>query len=126
MTEISSLITKAHRFTRSARLLLRDGDAESAISRAYYAMFFCAEALLLTKELAFSSHKGVISAFGEHFVKTGLLSPDLGRQLNRAFQERQLGDYEALPSFDAAHTEEILGQAERFVETVEKYLSQLP
>ncbi|PKL47370.1 MAG: hypothetical protein CVV39_05805 [Planctomycetes bacterium HGW-Planctomycetes-1] len=93
MSEIQSLIEKANRYLKSARLLIDDSDCESAVSRIYYAMFFCAEAALLTKNLSFSSHKGVISAFGEHFIKTGLFDKKLGRELNRAFEKRQLGDY---------------------------------
>jgi uncharacterized protein (UPF0332 family) len=64
MKETSALIQKAQRYLKSAELLLRDGDSESSVSRAYYAMFYAAEAVLLTKGLSFLSHKGVISAFG--------------------------------------------------------------
>ena len=42
-------------------------------SRSYYAMFYLAEAVLITKDLSFSSHKAVISAFGKEFVKKGIL-----------------------------------------------------
>ncbi len=48
-------------------------------------MHFAAEALLLTKDLSFSSHGGVISAFGEHYIKTNILPKEMGRELNRAF-----------------------------------------
>jgi len=70
MTEIDSLIKRAKRYIKSAELLLNDKDYESSISRTYYAMFYAAQAALLTKTLSFSSHKGVISAFGKHFIKT--------------------------------------------------------
>jgi uncharacterized protein (UPF0332 family) len=94
MTETLALIEKAKRYLKSAEILLEDGDFESSTSRTYYAMFYAAEAALLTKEMAFSSHKGVISAFGEHFIKTGILPKEMGRELNRAFEKRQIGDYE--------------------------------
>ena len=48
MNEIGALIVKARRYLKSAKLLLEDGDYESSISRSYYAMFYCAEAVLLT------------------------------------------------------------------------------
>ena len=75
-------------------MLLKEEDYESSVSRTYYAMFYSVQAMLLTKNLSFSSHKGVISAFGEHFVKTGVLTREMGRELNRAFEKRQIGDYE--------------------------------
>jgi uncharacterized protein (UPF0332 family) len=49
-------------------------DYESSVSRTYYAMFYSAQAMLLTKNLSFSSHKGVISAFGEHYEYTFVIS----------------------------------------------------
>ncbi len=75
-------------------MLLKEEDYESFVSRTYYAMFYSAEAVLLTKNLSFSSHKGVISAFGEHFIKTDIFPRDMGKEFNRVFEKRQLGDYE--------------------------------
>ena len=51
-------------------------------------MFLMAEAALLTKDLSSSSHKGVISLFGEHFAKTGILESHMGRTLNYAYEKR--------------------------------------
>jgi uncharacterized protein (UPF0332 family) len=93
LSETKALLEKARRYLRSAELLLGDGDYESAVTRAYYAMFYCAEAALLTRDLSFSSHKGVITGFGEHFIKTGEFPREFGRELNRAFEKRQIGDY---------------------------------
>ena len=77
MKEIESLIRKAERYLKSAEILLREGDYESSVSRTYYAMFYSAQAMLLTRELSFSSHKGVISAFVQHFVRTGILPKEM-------------------------------------------------
>jgi uncharacterized protein (UPF0332 family) len=71
MKEVESLIQKAKKYIKSAEKLIKEKDYESAVSRTYYAMFYATEAILLTKGLSFSSHKGVISAFGKYFVKTG-------------------------------------------------------
>lgn len=40
---LEEVIEKAERYVSSARLLHTDGDNVSAVSRAYYAMFFMAE-----------------------------------------------------------------------------------
>jgi uncharacterized protein (UPF0332 family) len=63
--DIKGFIDKADRYLRSARILHREGDLDSAASRLYYSMFYCAEAMLLSKGLEFSSHRGVIATFGE-------------------------------------------------------------
>ena len=54
--QIESLVEKSDRYLRSAVLLRDAEDYDSVASRLYYAMFYCAEALLLTKELSFSKH----------------------------------------------------------------------
>lgn len=125
MTEANALIEKAKRYIKSAKLLLEDGDFESAVSRTYYAMFYCAEAVLLTKELSFSSHKGVISAFGEHFVKTNVFPREMGRELNRAFGKRQLSDYEYTFVISVEDAEQLLKTGTQFVNTVSQWLNKL-
>ena len=68
-----ALVQKAERSIRGARVLMEDGLHEFAVSRAYSAMFYLAEALLLGEGLAFSKHSAVIAAFGQHFAKSGRL-----------------------------------------------------
>ena len=85
-------------------------------------MFYLAEAVLLTRNLSYSKHQGVISAFGEHFVKTGLFSKKFSKALTQAFEKRQLSEYEAGSFLSKEETEEILKKAEEFFETVSKYL----
>ncbi|RLE00840.1 MAG: hypothetical protein DRI99_07180 [Candidatus Aminicenantes bacterium] len=38
--EVTSLMERARKYIKSAKLLLKEGDYESSVSRAYYAMFF--------------------------------------------------------------------------------------
>ena len=76
-------------------MLAENGDFDSAASRLYYAMFFVAEALLATRDLTFTSHRAVISAYGQNFAKTKELDPKFHQALVNAFSQRQLGDYTA-------------------------------
>jgi uncharacterized protein (UPF0332 family) len=69
--EIEGLLVKARRSIKAAERLLHAGDYDFAISRAYYGMFYVAQAMLLTRDLRRSKHSGVIAAFQEHFVKPG-------------------------------------------------------
>lgn len=78
-TEIEILIKKANRFLKSAEILFKSGDYDSTASRAHYAMFNMVEALLITKNISPKSHSGLISLFGEHFVKTGIFPNEVGR-----------------------------------------------
>ena len=123
--EIEGLVRKSRRYLKSADLLIQDGDYDSAVSRAYYAMFYLAEALLLSRGLSFSSHKAVIAAFGKHFIKTGKLKEDLHQSLIDTFEKRQMGDYESQASADRETAEDVLVRAEAFAEEISKVLKTI-
>lgn len=122
MKEVEFLIKRAMRYLKSAEILLKEGDYESSVSRTYYAMFYSAQAMLLTQNLSFSSHKGVISAFGKYFVKTGIFPREMGRALNMAFEKRQIGDYEYKFVISKEEAKKILGDGNDFVEKIVQYL----
>lgn len=48
----------------------------SAINRAYYAIFYAANALLATRGLSRSKHSGVVAAFRQHFIRPGLIESE--------------------------------------------------
>lgn len=53
--ETRQLLDKSARAIKAAELLSADGLHEFSIGRAYYAMFYAAEALLNERELRFST-----------------------------------------------------------------------
>jgi uncharacterized protein (UPF0332 family) len=125
MTEdVGKLIEKGHRSLNLAKEIHKRGDYDFAVARAYYAMFYLTEAVLLTKGLSFSSHSAVIAAFGQHFVKTGLLEAKLHERLREAFDKRAIGDYSCDITITQVESQKILAQAEEFVKSVEKYLKE--
>ncbi len=124
MSPIQLLIEKAERYLRSSELLIQDGDYDSSVSRAYYAMFYSAEAALLKKNMSFSSHKAVISAFGEHFVKTNIFEKQMGKDLNIIFDQRQLGDYEYGHSISDDDARQTFIIAKKFVEAISEWLEK--
>lgn len=92
--EQEGLLQKARRNIRSSNLLLADGDFDTAVSRAYYSMFYIAEALLLSKGLAYSKHSAVIAAFGREFAKAGVMPPEFHAHLRAASEARNISDYQ--------------------------------
>ena len=122
MKEIETLIQRAERAVKSAELLLKERDFDSSVSRSYYAMFYATEALLLTKELKFSSHRSVILLFGEHFIKTGIFKPEMGKSLRNAFDKRLIGDYSFAPQVDEEEAKEVLSWTKEFVKEIRGYL----
>lgn len=126
MTHDHALLSKADRYLQSAKLLVGAGDLDSAVSRAYYAAFFIAEALLDRQGLAFSSHKAVISAFGKEFAKTGVLDPAFHRTLVAAFEKRQRADYLATGGFITSDVDDLIQDVERFRRTAGDWLANSP
>ncbi len=123
MSEFESLIKRAEKYMLSAKLLLREGDYESSVSRIYYAMFFSSQAALLSKGLTYSSHKMVISAFGENFIKTNIFPKKMGREFNRAFDKRQISDYNFTFIIDKSEAEQLLKEGEEFISNIKSFLN---
>jgi len=93
--EIAANLQRAEASIRAAKELASKSYYDFVASRAYYAAFYAATALLLSKELEFSRHSGVIASIHQRFVKTGKLDKRHGKDLNRLFELRGVGDYGA-------------------------------
>jgi len=122
--EITDFIAKAEKFINTAENALNTGDYDSCVSRCYYAMFFMSEAALLTKSLSASSHKGVISLFGENFVKAEIFERNLGKALNDAYDKRLVGDYGVGFTVTDQQAKESLETARNFVQKLRDYLKK--
>ena len=120
------LLRKAHRSLEAARLLLEHADADFAASRAYYTMFYIAEALLEGEQLSFSSHAAVISAFGKHFAKTERVPRELHKWMIEAQKVRTEGDYNAAASIDEHEALLHIEHAAEFIRAGEKLMGLLP
>jgi len=116
-------LEKSEQSIGAAERLLSDGYPEFAASRAYYPMFYAAQALLSEQGRRFRKHGGVQAAFGELFAKAGLLDAKYHRWLLDAFDKRIKGDYgidEVLAKGDA---ETLITQASEFLPTAPVYLN---
>ena len=120
--EIKGMLSKARRYLESAEVLRVQQDFDSAISRLYYAMFYGAEVLLLARGQTFSSHRAVVSAFAQQFVKPAILSKEMHQWLREAFEKRQISDYEFVTGMGDADVLDMQGKAEQFLMRTEKFL----
>lgn len=120
---IAYRIKRARETYRDAILLLDEGGSpESVINRSYYAMFYSVLARLTSLELGSSKHSGVISIFDKNFIKSGKFPESMSKDLHKAFDIRQIGDYREMYQIDREQAKEILNSAGRFIEAVEKFL----
>ena len=124
--EQAALLGKARDSLRAARVLFDEELYDFSVSRAYYAMFYVAEALLLGEGVSFSKHSAVISAFGQRFAKTARVETRFHRYLIEGQDKRNVGDYDAGPGLSAAQAGGQIGHAEDFVRLAEELIGPLP
>jgi uncharacterized protein (UPF0332 family) len=109
------LLDRARENAQVASKLIEDGHIAIGVSRAYYALFYTAEALLAAEGMSFSKHSAVISAFGQHFAKTRRLDPEFHRYLRVAFAMRGEADYALEFQCSAEEARQVTGWAEEFI-----------
>jgi len=112
----------AEQALNTAQVNLNVGDFRATVNRAYYAIFYAASAMLLTKGLERRKHSGVISAFREHFVKAGLLEMEYSNVYGETLVIREDADYAFEIPIDLDMAETALRQARRFVQRMYEYL----
>ena len=122
MSDLSQFLNLAEEELDTSSLLLDNQHYRACVSRAYYAMYYATQALLINKNLASRTHKGVIQQFSQNFVKTGEVPVEMAKDLKRVYDLRQLSDYEAAISITQEEAEITLEAAEGFVSRVRVYL----
>jgi len=123
-TEIKHYLDKAHQDLQAAKYNLLQGFYWVAVSRAYYAMFYAASALLASKGIYRRRHSGVISAFAEHFVKPGLIEPEYAKMLSGAFESRLDSDYDVWFNTSESIAKSAVSRAMQFISRIEEYLKE--
>ena len=120
------LLDKAGRAIRAAGTLLQDDNLDFAAGRAYYAMFYVAEALLLSKGLAYSKHSAVIAAFGREFAKSGVMPLEFHAHLRAASEARNISDYQLASHLTEEDTAQYISRAELLIAAAREFLKAHP
>ena len=124
--EQMALLRKAQASLDAARALHGLRFFDFAASRAYYTMFYIAEAMLLGEGFSFSKHSAVIAAFGRQFAQTTPALEDFHRFLIDGQDTRNIGDYDIGPGVSDAEAVEQIKRAEKFLELAKSRLGTLP
>ena len=116
-------MAKAREKLGSAQRWSKEGQAwGDIVSRAYYAAFHAAQAMLYSEGLEPKSHHGVMTLFGLHFVKSGRIDPHFARYLKNLKDDREESDYEIFSTVNEAIATNALREASEFVAEAERYL----
>ena len=122
--EIAANLERAEQSIQAAKDLAVKGYHDFAASRAYYAAFYGATAVLLNEGLDISKHSGVIASIHQRFVKTGKLSNEQGKDLNWLFEIRNVGDYGGIAHVSQPQAEQAIQAAENFLRAIKSLLNR--
>ena len=123
--QLKAIIRKANRALRIAEEHYQRGDYDFASSKAYYAVFYLMEAILLTRNLTFSKHSAVISAFNQYFIREGIFPKEFGKMIGNLFRERQVGDYSYVNSPSKEEAERDLADAQKISKDIKSFLEKV-
>jgi uncharacterized protein (UPF0332 family)/predicted nucleotidyltransferase len=98
-----------------------EGCRRVAIDLAYNAAELCAKALLLLKvERLPKTHGDVVTLFGDHYIKTGILPASLGRSFGRALAHRNDARYDGDAEISEAMVRTTLDLATELIAILQK------
>ncbi|MGH9847187.1 MAG: HEPN domain-containing protein [Blastocatellia bacterium] len=120
--EIAANLERAEQSFQAAHELADRGFHDFAASRAYYAAFYAATALLLREGVEMSKHSGVIATIHRRFVKTGKLDKEQGKTLNWLFELRNVGDYGVTKHVSQQEAERAVQAAKDFLDAIKSLL----
>lgn len=122
---IQGSLEKARGKLKVAAELFKARHYDDAISRAYYAVFHAAQAVLLTEGLSAETHRGLVNLFGLHLVKTGKIDKKFGKYLSNLKDDRENSDYEIFSMLDEESASSAVKEAREFLHEIERYLTKL-
>lgn len=106
----------------SSKMLFEGGQYRDSVTMSYYAMYSSALALLLKKSISPKTHEGTLRQLAKEYVKTGLLSKKTYGYLYDARETRNDSSYGYSKTFTEEDAEELILQAEKFINEVETLL----
>ncbi|MBR2249651.1 MAG: HEPN domain-containing protein [Prevotella sp.] len=117
-------IDRARVTISEANLLANEGFYNAAANRLYYACFYATLALLVHAGVSATSHAGVKTMLGLHFVSKGLLANEYGKTFSRLFEIRHSGDYDDFVYCDKDMIDEYTPKAEAFINAIKELLEK--
>lgn len=117
-------IEKADDAVIQADALFKIQQHFGVVNRAYYAIFYAALAILLTKGLGSSKHAGVLSYFDREFVKIKEVDRKWSKIFHDAFDLRSMGDYAKLTKVNNIQAEKMIQDASEFVSWTKQWLKE--
>ena len=115
---------KSAKIYSTAQKLIEDEDYNSAINRAYYAVFHMITALLILDKWNFKSHSAVISKFQQLYIKTRIFDKNLSDIIRDLYEYRNDSDYTDFFWASQEEAEAQIQNAKIFIDTLKPYIEK--
>jgi uncharacterized protein (UPF0332 family) len=117
-------IERSKKALNAAELLFENSYYDACVSRCYYSMFYLIQELFKKKEIEFSTHSGLISQFGLHYVKSGKVDKEYSAILRRGFERRMMGDYGQIDTVTREVARRSIEEARKFHERIMELIQE--
>lgn len=125
MREVEELLDKAERTLEDAEKAFDEDMLVSTIqNRIYYAMFYAAQAALISKGHDLGSHQGVKIKIGEILIKEKGLEREWGRFFSQQQTYREQADYQIDVDIEREDLQEYLRKSDQFIRKMRELSEQ--
>lgn len=119
---INYRVQKAKEVFEDAKFLAEGKRWNSCVNRLYYSSFHLVNALLYKNDINAQTHNGVKTQFNNHFIKTQILTTELGQLYSLLFDWRQESDYSDFVDFDEHTVLSLIDKVLFFNQAIEKLI----
>jgi uncharacterized protein (UPF0332 family) len=119
---IQEELERAKEALKSADILFENDLIKDAMSRLYYFVLHYIKALLLTKGLEPKSHEGALRLLSLHFIKEGILEPNVAHIFSKLMKYREEADYNPSYIFTKEDFYKFRKEAEILANIIRNYL----
>ena len=115
-------LDKAEECLDDAKLAFEHNALSTAANRSYYCIFHAMRAVLALDEFDSKKHSGIISAFNQRYVKTGIFPKSFSEISKRAFMIRGQSDYDDFYLVSKSEVEAQIKDAQTFLDAVKEHI----
>lgn len=115
-------LNRAFQTLEEVHILMENQLWNAAINRLYYACYYAAIALLLSRRVVAQTHAGVRQMLGLHFVKSGLIDKELASYYSVIFDKRISGDYDDFVEYTSDDALALINPAKAFINKAKELL----
>jgi uncharacterized protein (UPF0332 family) len=118
-------LEKARQCLNDAKSGIEQGSYAVSANRSYYCILHAIRAVLAFDHFDSKKHSGLISEFRKRYIKTGIFPTDFSDSITAAFTIRTKSDYDDFYVVAKTDVETQVQEAERFLASIEAYLSSI-